>query len=45
MFGALRDNVFLLKLFALCVFFGYLLLVVSTCFLFLLVRFFIFRIF
>uniref|UniRef100_A0A914NCG4 Uncharacterized protein n=1 Tax=Meloidogyne incognita TaxID=6306 RepID=A0A914NCG4_MELIC len=36
MFGALRDNVFLLKLFALCVFFGYLLLVVSTCLLFLL---------
>nr|CAD2156473.1 unnamed protein product [Meloidogyne enterolobii] len=29
MFGALRDNVFLLKLFALCVFFGYLLLFYS----------------
>ncbi|KAF7632242.1 Tetraspanin [Meloidogyne graminicola] len=37
MFGALRDNVILLKLFSLCVFFAYLLLVVCTCFLFLLV--------
>lgn len=36
MFGSLRDNVFLLKLFALCVFFGYLFLVVCTCLLFLL---------
>ncbi|KAL7075682.1 hypothetical protein ACQ4LE_005059 [Meloidogyne hapla] len=38
MFGSLRDNVFLLKLFALCVFFGYLFLVVCTCLLFLLIH-------
>ncbi|KAL3095358.1 hypothetical protein niasHS_007457 [Heterodera schachtii] len=36
LFGALRDNVCLLKLFALFVFLSYLVLVVFTCFLFLL---------
>jgi hypothetical protein len=36
LFGALRDNVFLLKTFALCVFFSYILLVVCTFVLFML---------
>jgi hypothetical protein len=36
LFGALRDNVHLLKMFALCVFFFYILLVLSTFFLFIL---------
>lgn len=35
MFGALRDNVVLLKLFSLCVFLAYALLVICTCLLFL----------
>uniref|UniRef100_A0AC34Q228 Tetraspanin n=1 Tax=Panagrolaimus sp. JU765 TaxID=591449 RepID=A0AC34Q228_9BILA len=36
LFGALRDNIFLLKLFAICVFFFYILLVVFTFLLFIL---------
>ncbi|KIH61748.1 tetraspanin family protein [Ancylostoma duodenale] len=34
--GALRDNIFLLKTFAICVFFCYIVIVVATCLLFIL---------